>query len=43
MKTYKIAAVNGDGVGHEIVPAGMQLIEAVAHQPGVNLVSETLL
>ncbi|MEO0338288.1 MAG: isocitrate/isopropylmalate family dehydrogenase [Bacteroidota bacterium] len=29
-KTYKIAVVNGDGVGHEIVPAAMKLVEAVA-------------
>ena len=43
MKTYKIAAVNGDGVGHEIVPAGMRLIEAVAKKHGFAVESETLL
>jgi len=43
MKTYKIAAVNGDGVGHEIVPAGMRLIEAVANKHGFAVESETLL
>ncbi len=30
MKQYKIAAVPGDGVGHEIVPAGIKVLETVA-------------
>ena len=42
MTTYKIAAVNGDGVGHEIVPAAMQLLRAVAEKHGFNIESETL-
>ena len=29
-KNYRIAAVPGDGVGHEIVPAGMKVLEEVA-------------
>lgn len=36
-KNYKIAVVNGDGVGHEIVPAAMKLIEAVAHKHGFQI------
>jgi len=43
LKTYKIAAVNGDGVGHEIVPAAMQILEAVAKKHGFAIESETLL
>lgn len=40
-KTYKIAVVNGDGIGHEIVPAAMKVVEAVAstHQFDVTQTS----
>jgi tartrate dehydrogenase/decarboxylase/D-malate dehydrogenase len=37
MKTYKIAVVNGDGVGHEIVPAGMKVMDKVAAKHGFKL------
>jgi tartrate dehydrogenase/decarboxylase/D-malate dehydrogenase len=37
MKTYKIAVVNGDGVGHEIVPAGMQVLNKVSGKHNFNL------
>ncbi|MBX2873194.1 MAG: tartrate dehydrogenase [Saprospiraceae bacterium] len=30
MKKYNIAIVNGDGIGHEIVPASWKVLEAVA-------------
>jgi len=30
MKRYNIAAINGDGIGHEIVPAGIEVLRAVA-------------
>ncbi len=30
MKTYKIACIPGDGIGKEVVPAGQQLLEAIA-------------
>ncbi len=30
MKTYKIAAINGDGIGHEIVPMGIKVMQAAA-------------
>jgi tartrate dehydrogenase/decarboxylase / D-malate dehydrogenase len=30
MKTYRIATVPGDGIGKEVVPAGRQVLEAVA-------------
>jgi tartrate dehydrogenase/decarboxylase/D-malate dehydrogenase len=31
MNRYKIAAVNGDGIGHEIVPAGIKVLQQVAN------------
>ncbi len=37
MKTYKIAVVYGDGVGHEIVPAGMQVLDKAAKKYGFEL------
>lgn len=43
MNNYKIAAVNGDGIGHEIVPAGMKVLEAIASKNGFNIESETFL
>ena len=30
MKTYKIATIPGDGIGKEVVPAGQQVLDAVA-------------
>jgi tartrate dehydrogenase/decarboxylase/D-malate dehydrogenase len=30
MKTYKIATIPGDGIGKEVVPAGQQVLEALA-------------
>jgi len=41
MKTYKIAVVNGDGVGHEIVPAGIKVMDKVAEKNGFKLEYET--
>ncbi|MEY2592342.1 MAG: hypothetical protein RI972_31, partial [Pseudomonadota bacterium] len=34
MKKYKIAAIPGDGIGKEVVPAGQQALEAVAAAVG---------
>ena len=39
MKTYKIATIPGDGIGKEVVPAGQQVLEALAtaeQQPSVS-------
>ena len=41
MKEYKIAAVNGDGIGNEIVPAGMELLQATAKKHGFGISSDT--
>ena len=30
MKTYAIATIPGDGIGKEVVPAGRQVLEALA-------------
>jgi tartrate dehydrogenase/decarboxylase/D-malate dehydrogenase len=34
MKTYRIALVPGDGIGKEVVPAGRQVLEALAKADG---------
>ena len=31
MKVYRIAAVPGDGIGKEVVPAGQKVLEALAN------------
>lgn len=36
-KRYKIAVVNGDGVGHEIVPAAMEIVGSVAEKHGFEI------
>lgn len=41
MTEYKIAAVNGDGIGNEIVPAGMELLHAAAKKHGFSILSDT--
>ena len=34
MKTYKIAAIPGDGIGTEVVSAGVEVLEAIAKRDG---------
>jgi tartrate dehydrogenase/decarboxylase/D-malate dehydrogenase len=34
MKTYRIATIPGDGIGKEVVPAGQQVMEALAARNG---------
>ncbi len=41
MKEYNIAAVYGDGVGKEIVPAGMNILQSVAQKHGFKLASKS--
>jgi len=38
---YKIAVVPGDGIGHEIVPAGIQVLQAAAQRFDFKLALET--
>ena len=37
MKTYRIAAVPGDGIGNEVVPEGMRVLDAAARRFGFGL------
>lgn len=39
-KSYKIAVVNGDGIGAEIVPAGVSVLDAAAEKHGFQLNKE---
>src|SRR5512137_643977 len=34
MKTYRIATIPGDGIGKEVIPAGREVLEAVAASQG---------
>lgn len=43
MNNYKIAAVHGDGVGHEIVPAGMEVLQKVAAKFNFEISYDTFL
>ena len=36
-KTYTIAAIPGDGIGHEVVPEGMRVLEAAGRRFGFGL------
>jgi tartrate dehydrogenase/decarboxylase/D-malate dehydrogenase len=41
MNQYRIAVIPGDGIGDEIIPAGLRVLEAVAGECGFGLVTET--
>jgi tartrate dehydrogenase/decarboxylase/D-malate dehydrogenase len=34
MRTYKIAAIPGDGIGPEVIDAGLEVLQALAHREG---------
>ena len=34
MKTYRIAVIAGDGIGKEVVPAGIEIMKLAAEQGG---------
>ena len=34
MKTYRIAAIPGDGIGQEVIPAGLEVLNALAEREG---------
>ncbi|TWO32802.1 tartrate dehydrogenase [Seonamhaeicola sediminis] len=40
-KAYKIAVVPGDGIGNEIVPEGLRVINAVAEKHGFSIETES--
>jgi tartrate dehydrogenase/decarboxylase/D-malate dehydrogenase len=37
MKTYRIAAIAGDGIGKEVIPAGIEVLQAAASRGGFAL------
>src|SRR5262245_27520721 len=37
MKSYKIAAIPGDGIGNEVIPAGLEVLEALAGKEKFSL------
>ena len=37
MKSYRIASIPGDGIGNEVVPAGMDVLSALAAKEGFEL------
>ena len=37
MKTYRIAAIPGDGIGNEVVPAGLEVLEALASRENFSI------
>lgn len=41
MKKYKIAVIPGDGIGKEVIPEGIRVLDAVAAQSGFSLEFET--
>ena len=36
MKTYNIACIPGDGIGKEVIPAGQQVLQALAAMRGLT-------
>src|SRR4051812_45804565 len=41
MKTYDIAAIPGDGIGNEVIPAGMEVLAELAGKENLTLKFET--
>jgi tartrate dehydrogenase/decarboxylase/D-malate dehydrogenase len=40
LKSYRIAAIPGDGIGNEVIPAGIEVLEALAAKQGFALAFE---
>jgi tartrate dehydrogenase/decarboxylase/D-malate dehydrogenase len=36
MKKYRIAVIQGDGIGKEVVPEGIRVIDAAAGKAGIQ-------
>ena len=34
MRRYRVAVIPGDGVGKEVIPAGLEVLEALAEREG---------
>jgi tartrate dehydrogenase/decarboxylase/D-malate dehydrogenase len=37
MKTHRIAVIAGDGIGKEVIPAGIQVLKVAAEHDGFQL------
>ena len=37
MKTYRIASIPGDGIGNEVIPAGIEILEVLAAKEGFKV------
>jgi tartrate dehydrogenase/decarboxylase / D-malate dehydrogenase len=42
MSTYKIAAIPGDGIGPEVIAAGLEVLDVCARREGFELEVEHL-
>jgi tartrate dehydrogenase/decarboxylase/D-malate dehydrogenase len=40
MKSYRIASIPGDGIGNEVIPAGIEILQTLAAKEGFQLVFE---
>lgn len=40
-KTYRIAVIPGDGIGREVMPEGLRVLEAAARRFGISLETST--
>jgi len=40
LKSYKIAVIEGDGIGREVVPEGIRVLEAAARARHIPVVEE---
>jgi len=40
MKSYRIASIPGDGIGNEVIPAGIEVLQALAGKEGFQLAFE---
>jgi tartrate dehydrogenase/decarboxylase / D-malate dehydrogenase len=41
VKSFRIAAIPGDGIGNEVIPAGIEVLEALAAMEGFGLAALT--
>lgn len=37
MKTYRIASIPGDGIGNEVIPAGLEVLQALSSREGFSV------
>src|SRR5262252_4409004 len=42
MKTYRVAVIPGDGIGHEVVPEGIRVLEAAGRRFGIAFIWDQL-